>query len=62
MKYQKFNKRKNFIFWTVLILLVLSIFYAVYMLTTAPSGVAQNEYDRVKSDYVLMILQCIEMD
>ena len=59
MKYQKFNKRKNFIFWTVLILLVLSIFYAVYMLTTAPSGVAQNEYDRVKSDYVLMILQCI---
>ncbi|MGM9897254.1 MAG: hypothetical protein ACI32W_04790 [Enterococcus faecalis] len=58
MKYQKFNKRKNFIFWTVLILLVLSIFYAIYMLATAPSGVAQNEYDRVKSDYVLMILQC----
>ncbi|WP_230203696.1 hypothetical protein [Bacillus massiliigorillae] len=29
------------------------------MLVTAPSGVAQNEYDRVKSDYVLMILQCV---
>lgn len=59
MKYQKFNKRKNFIFLTVLILLVLSIFYAIYMLATAPSGLAQNEYDRVKSDYVLMILQCV---
>ena len=56
---RKFHKRKNFLFWTVLILLVLSIFYAVYMLAIAPSGVAQNEYDRVKSDYVLMILQCI---
>ncbi|MGM9951292.1 MAG: hypothetical protein ACI33P_14265 [Lysinibacillus sp.] len=29
------------------------------MLATAPSGIAQNEYDRVKSDYVLMILQCV---
>lgn len=29
------------------------------MLTISPSGVAQNEYDRVKSDYVLMILQCV---
>jgi len=59
MKYQKLNKRKNFIFWTILILLVLSIFYAINMLATAPSGVAKNEYDRVKSDYVLMILQCV---
>ena len=59
MKFQKYNKRKTFIFWTVLILLTLSIFYAIYMLSIAPSGAAQNEYDRVKSDYVLMILQCI---
>lgn len=59
MKFQTYNKRKTFIFRTVLILLVLSIFYAVYMLTIAPSGVAENEYDRVKSDYVLMILQCV---
>lgn len=59
MKFQKYNKRKTFIFWTVLILLVISIFYAIYMLSIAPSGVAQNEYERVKSDYVLMILQCI---
>lgn len=28
------------------------------MVTIAPSGPAQNEYERVKSDYVLMILQC----
>ncbi|MFJ7952687.1 hypothetical protein ACIQZG_14275 [Lysinibacillus sp. NPDC096418] len=59
MKFQKYNKRKNFIFWTVLILLVLSIFYAIYMLSIAPSGAPQNEYERVKSDYVLMILQCM---
>ena len=59
MQFQNLKKRKNFIFWTVFILLVLSIFYAIYMLATAPSGVAQNEYNRVKSDYVLMILQCV---
>lgn len=28
------------------------------MFTVAPSGAAHNEYERVKSDYVLMILQC----
>jgi uncharacterized membrane protein YjdF len=37
----------------------MSTIYAVYMFITAPSGIAQNEYERVKSDYVLMILQCV---
>lgn len=53
------EKRKTIIFSIVLALLVLSVFYAVYMYIVAPHGPAQNEYERVKSDYVLMILQCI---
>jgi len=56
---RKLEKRKNWIFFIVLILLIISIFYAVYMLSVAPGGAAQNEYERVKSDYVLMILQCV---
>jgi uncharacterized membrane protein YjdF len=56
---KKFEKKKNLIFYIVLILLVISLIYAIYMLSIAPAGKAQNEYDRVKSDYVLMILQCL---
>jgi ABC-type multidrug transport system permease subunit len=29
------------------------------MFIVAPSGIAENKYERVKSDYVLMLLQCI---
>lgn len=56
---EMFEKKKTLIFRIVLILLVVSIFYAIYMFMHAPSGRAQNEYERVKSDYLLMILQCI---
>ena len=59
MEYIKYEKRKNWTFRVVLLLLAISVIYAIYMLINAPSGVAQNEYDRVKSDYVLMILQCL---
>ncbi|MGX6977920.1 hypothetical protein ACWN8V_01405 [Vagococcus elongatus] len=52
-------KRKNLIFKIVLILLVLSVVYAIIMLTRAPSGVSNKEYELVKTDYVLMILQCV---
>jgi hypothetical protein len=47
------------IFALVLLMLTISIAYAVYMFFNSPSGIAQNEYERVKSDYVLMILQCV---
>lgn len=53
------EKRKNIIFRIVLALLVLSVIYAIYMYIVAPVDSKQNEYDRVKSDYVLMILQCL---
>ncbi len=59
MEYRKYEKRKNWIFRVVLLLLAVSVIYAMYMMVNAPSGVAKNEYDRVKSDYVLMILQCL---
>lgn len=54
----KSDKWKNIIGRIVLILLVLSVVYAIYMLFTAPSGVANNGHEKVKSDYVLMLLQC----
>lgn len=57
--HHKFEKRKNIVFIVVLSLLIVSIFYAVYMLFQAQSGVATSEGERVKSDYVLMILQCL---
>lgn len=54
-----YEKRKIWIFRIVLALLIISIFYGIYMFCNAPLGPAQNEYERVKSDYVLMILQCL---
>ena len=53
------EKRKKTIFFIVLTLLIISLFYAILMLFLAPSGVATNEGVRVKSDYVLMVLQCL---
>jgi uncharacterized membrane protein YjdF len=55
---KKYEKRKTWIFRIVLALLIISVIYAIYMFTIAPSGTARNEYEHVKSDYVLMILQC----
>ncbi len=55
---KKYPKRKTWIFRIVLALLIISVVYAVYMVIITPSGPAENEYDRAKSDYVLMILQC----
>jgi hypothetical protein len=61
LKYRnkKYTQRKNMIFLFVLLLLIISIIYAIYMFIDAPSGIAQNQYERVKSDYLLMILQCV---
>ncbi len=58
-KSRKYPKRKTWVFRIVLGLLIMSVIYAIYMFAMAPSGPAQNEYERVKSDYVLMILQCV---
>ena len=55
---RKLKKRKNRMFVFLLILFVVSTFYAIYMLFHAPLNAA-TKYDRIKSDYVLMILQCI---
>lgn len=56
---QAIAKRKTRIFKIVLVLLILSIIYATVMLIKSPSGVSDKEYELVKSDYVLMILQCV---
>jgi hypothetical protein len=57
--HKNYAQKKNVVFAFVLLLLMISVIYAVYMFFNAPSGIAQNEYERVKSDYVLMILQCV---
>ncbi|MGY3749269.1 hypothetical protein [Vagococcus acidifermentans] len=53
------DKRKTLVFKVVFVLLALSVVYAVVMLINAPSGVSKKEYEYVKTDYVLMILQCV---
>lgn len=58
-KVNKYEKRKEVIFYIVLILLVISSIYSIIMLILAPSGVATIQGERVKSDYVLMVLQCL---
>ena len=45
----------NFLFITLL----LSIIYTIIRIAISPSGVGAGNHDKVKSDYVLMLLQCI---
>ncbi|WP_213016910.1 hypothetical protein [Desemzia sp. RIT 804] len=55
----KAAKWKDIVGRIVLVMLVLSVIYAIYMLITAPSGVPDNGYEKVKSDYVLTLFQCL---
>lgn len=57
-KEEKLEKRKNWLSTVLLVLFLLSTVYALFMLFYAPSQ-AETKYDRIKSDYVLMILQCV---
>ena len=54
----RMKKRKTRYAKILLVLLGLSVFYAAYMFTQAPSGVSNKAHEYVKSDYILMILQC----
>lgn len=58
-KEERIDKRKTLIFKIVFTLLAVSVVFSIYNLINAPSGVSNKEYELVKSDYVLMILQCI---
>lgn len=52
------NKRVSIVFLFVLVTLVISLIYVSVMLIIAP--LEDNEpFERVKSDYVLMALQCV---
>lgn len=59
MKKKSMEKRKTLMFKILFVLLALSVIYAVYNLIQAPSDITNKEYELSKSDYVLMILQCI---
>lgn len=58
-KKRNLAKRKRILFIVIFILLALSVVYAGIMFTRAPSGVSTKAEELVKSDYVLMILQCV---
>lgn len=58
-KEKRLDKRKKLVFIFVFILLALSVVYAAIMLVHAPSGKSSNVFEYGKSDYVLMILQCV---
>lgn len=59
----KNNKRKRdwkkIIGVILFISLILSIIFTIIKLVNAPSEISDNTYAKVKSDYVLMLLQCI---
>lgn len=55
----KLAKRKRILFFVIFVLLAASVVYATVMFIQAPSGVSTKESELVKSDYVLMILQCL---
>lgn len=55
---EKLNKGKNLLLEIVFVLLVASIAYAIYMFFQTPAGEVEIAGERMKSDYVLMILQC----
>jgi len=58
-KLHKINWRK-IIGSILLITLVLSIIFAIIQIITSPATVPEGqEYVRLKSDYVLMLLQCV---
>lgn len=63
MKYDKSKMKKNWrkiIGAILLITLILSIIYAALKIATTPSGAAEiGMHIKVKSDYVLMLLQCV---
>lgn len=56
------NKRnfKDKIGLLLFIILILCIIYIIFKIITSPSEIANsNEYVKVKSDYVLMLVQCL---
>lgn len=58
-KKRNLAKRKRILFIIIFVLLALSVVYAAVMFTRAPSGISTKAGELVKSDYVLMVLQCV---
>ena len=59
MKERTKNKLAVIIGWILLITLILSVGYAVIRCIMAPSEIEEGQpFEKLKSDYVLMILQC----
>ena len=53
------NRFKNILFYTVLTLLLLSAIFTLVMIVVAPADRDLDEaFTKVKSDYILMFIQC----
>lgn len=56
----KEGKLTKLVFWFVFVTLALSLIYSITNLIAAPAYHAPGfEHDKIKSDYVLMIVQCL---
>lgn len=53
------DKWKKIVGIMVFVSLLLSIVYATVKINYAPAGTSSEMYEKVRSDYVLMLLQCI---
>jgi len=58
-KIRKKYNWKNIAGWILLITLILSIIYSVVQIVRSPAEPHGDEYEKLKSDYVLMLTQCI---
>lgn len=59
MKILKKASWKSIVFWIVAATLVFSFFYALVQFCNAQPGLTSDiEFDKLKSDYLLMMLQC----
>lgn len=60
MKKIKKVKATNIIAYILFATLILSVGYAIVRCVMAPSEIAEGEpYEKLKSDYLLMIVQCV---
>ncbi|NMA65180.1 MAG: hypothetical protein GX957_02925 [Clostridiaceae bacterium] len=50
---------RNIVAWVLLVTLILSIIYSVVHIIISPAENTGVEYEKLKSDYVLMLTQCI---
>lgn len=59
MKADLFGRIQRIVWWIVLLSFIVPIVFLTVRIILAPSGPVEQEHTRLKSDYVLMLVQCI---